>query len=111
MSITPIEVDHGQIPVLGFRFGDFTYITDAKTISLEEKAKIRGSRYLVLNALHHREHHSHLNLEQALSLIKELEPEQAFLTHISHQMGKYEDIQPRLPDGVFLATDNMTICP
>ena len=111
MHFQPIEVMHGRMPVLGFRVGDFTYITDAKTISPEELDKVRGTRLLVLNALHHKEHHSHLNLEQALAIINEVRPEQAYLTHISHQMGKYEDIQPRLPDGVFLATDKITICP
>ncbi len=111
LHVIPLEVSHGKMPVLGFRFDDFTYITDAKSITAEEKAKIRGSRFLVLNALHHREHHSHFNLEQALELIEELQPEQAFLTHISHQMGKYEKVQPSLPDGVFLATDNLVVCP
>ncbi len=108
-TIYPIQVIHGTMPVLGFRFGEFTYITDAKEIDDEEKEKIKGSKYLVLNALHHRQHHSHLNLEEALALIAELQPEKAYLTHISHQMGRHEKVQATLPKNVFLATDNLSL--
>ncbi|MEM1318701.1 MAG: MBL fold metallo-hydrolase [Bacteroidota bacterium] len=109
MHFQPIEVMHGKMPVLGFRVGDFTYITDAKTISPEELDKVRGTRLLVLNALHHKEHHSHLNLEQALAIINEVQPEQAYLTHISHQMGRHDEISELLPPGVALAYDGLRL--
>ena len=108
-SILPIEVLHGKMSVLGFRIGNFTYITDAKTIHNEEFEKIKGTKYLVLNALHHEEHHSHFNLQEALAIIEEINPTFAYLTHISHQMGKYLSVQETLPKNVLLAYDNLTI--
>ncbi len=110
LTIQPIEVHHGtNLPILGFRFGDITYITDCKSIDDVELEKIKGTRYLILNALHHTEHHSHLNLTQALELIEKLKPEQAFLTHISHNMGKHEEVNATLPHNVALAYDGMVI--
>ena len=105
IPILPIEVIHGKLPVLGFRFGDVTYITDARTIEEEEMEKIKGTRILILNALHQYEHYSHFNLEGALEVIKELQPEQTYLTHISHHMGLATAINPRLPSNVQLAYD------
>lgn len=101
----PIQVMHGRLPVLGFRIGDLTYITDAKTIAPEELEKIKGSRILVLNALHHQEHHSHLNLEQAIELITQINPQQAYLTHISHKMGLAAQLNHSLPQNISLAYD------
>ena len=110
LGIQPIEVWHGEnLPILGFRFGDLTYITDCKSIESEELEKIKGTKTLILNALHHSEHHSHLNLEEALQLIAEINPEQAYLTHISHSMGKYEDVQKTLPKHVSLAYDGLVV--
>lgn len=109
LTLIPIEVRHGGLPVLGFRIRDFTYLTDVKTISEEEKEKIKGTKILVINALHHKEHHSHLNLEQALDLIDELAPEQAYLTHISHNMGTVEHVSPTLPSHVSFAYDELKI--
>ena len=105
MEIIPIEVMHGDMPVLGFRFGDFTYITDCKTIADTELAKARGTKTLVINALHHREHHSHLNLRQALALIAEVKPEHAYIIHVSHSMGLYTEVSKTLPNGVSLGCD------
>lgn len=105
----PIEVMHGNLPVLGFRIGDFAYITDMKTISPSEKSKLAGIKTLVVNALHLSQHHSHLNLEEALSFIDDLRPEEAWLTHISHQMGRHEERSKQLPKGVGLAWDGQTI--
>lgn len=105
----PIEVMHFKLPVLGFRVGDLTYITDAKTISEGEKEKIRGSKTLVINALRPQEHISHLNLQQALDLIDELEVETAYLTHLSHLMGLHADLSPQLPSHVFAAYDGLQI--
>lgn len=109
MEIEPIEVLHYKMPVFGFRFQDFTYITDAKSITVKEKEKIKGSRILVLNALRKSEHISHFNLEQALELIAELKPEKAYLTHISHLLGKHEEVELSLPDHVSLAYDGLKI--
>jgi len=105
----PIKVMHGTMPVWGFRIRDFTYITDAKTIEPKEIEKIKNSSVLVLNALHQKPHHSHLNLEEALQLIEQIKPQRAFLTHLGHTMGKHEEIQAQLPDNVFLAYDGLQL--
>ncbi|MFW5761544.1 MAG: MBL fold metallo-hydrolase, partial [Cyclobacteriaceae bacterium] len=109
IKITPIEVMHYKLPVLGFRINEFTYITDAKTIEDHEKAKIYGSKVLVINALRQKEHISHFSLEQALDLIKEIQPEHAYLVHLSHQMGMHKDIDEKLPDNVSIAFDGLKI--
>ncbi|MFK8007310.1 MAG: MBL fold metallo-hydrolase [Saprospiraceae bacterium] len=109
LNFTPIEVMHGKLPILGFRIGDFTYITDARTITSEEMAKIEGSKILILNALHYFEHYSHLNVPQALDLIEKLKPEQAFLTHVSHHMGLAAEINKILPTNVKLAYDQQVV--
>ena len=108
--IIPIKARHfNNNFVFGFRVDDFTYLTDAVEISEREKKKIRGSKILVLNALRKQKHYSHFNLAEALALMKELNPEQGFLTHISHQMGTYEEVSRELPDNVKLAYDGLTI--
>ena len=107
VMVQPIEVKHFNLPVLGFRIGDFTYITDAKTISEEEKRKIIGTRILIVNALREQEHVSHFNLIEALAFIKEIQPERAYLTHISHLFGEHEKIEQQLPDNVFVAYDGL----
>ncbi|MOA07762.1 Phosphoribosyl 1,2-cyclic phosphodiesterase [compost metagenome] len=109
IDFIPIEVMHYKLPVLGFRVGDFSYITDAKTISDEEKKKIKGSKILVLNALQRESHVSHLTLDEAIELAKELKAEQTYLTHISHRLGKHEDVEKILPKGVKLAYDGMVL--
>jgi len=109
VKIIPIPVLHGNLPVLGFRFGDFTYITDVKYIPPRSWELILGTKYLVISALHHEEHHSHLNLTEALAVIEKLQPEMAYLTHISHRMGKAADINPGLPENVQLAYDGLLI--
>lgn len=110
LDFQPIEVMHASMPVLGFRVGNFTYITDMKTIRPEEKAKLAGTHTLVVNALHHQAHHSHLNLEEALAFIEEIAPERAYLTHISHRMGLHETVNhSMLPSGVALAHDELKI--
>jgi phosphoribosyl 1,2-cyclic phosphate phosphodiesterase len=109
MEVTPVEVMHYKLPVQAFRIEDFTYITDAKTVSEEERAKIRGTKVLVVNALRREEHISHFNLEQALEFIRDINPEKAYLTHISHLFGKHEDIEKELPENVFAAYDGLRI--
>lgn len=105
----PIEVLHYKMHVLGFRIGDFTYITDANYISDKEKEKIKGSKVLVLNALRKKTHLSHFNLDEALELVRELKPEKAYFTHISHLLGKHEEVTEELPEGVALAFDGLQI--
>ncbi len=108
-TITAIEVMHYKLPVLGFRYKNFTYITDAKTISPEEIEKVKGTKILFINALRRDEHISHFNLQEALEFIRIINPERAYLTHISHLMGKYEEVQQELPDNVFLAYDGLVL--
>ncbi len=109
INILPVEVRHMHLPVFGFRMKDFTYITDANAIDESEKRKIQGSRYLVLNALRREKHPSHFTLSEALDLISELKPERAWLTHLSHQMGKHADLSKELPPGVECAYDGLQI--
>lgn len=105
--VTPVEYLHFKMPVLGFRIGDFAYITDIKTISYKELDKLRGVRFIVVDCLRIREHISHFNLEEALDFIRQLNPERAFLTHISHLFAKHEDILKQLPVGVEPAYDGL----
>ena len=109
IHFVPIRVIHKTLPVLGFRVHDFTYITDANFIADEELEKIKGSRILVLNALRKETHYSHFNLEQALEIIDKIQPEQAYLTHISHHLGLHENVEKELPKNVFLAYDGLEI--
>ena len=109
LKIQPIEVIHGKLPVLGFRFGNFTYLTDVKTIADEELEKVKGTHYLVLNALHHKPHYSHLNLEEALALAEKIGAEKTYLTHCSHRMGLYTEVMKTLPEGVELAYDGLVV--
>jgi len=109
IELIPIEVMHYKMPVLGFRIADFTYITDAKSISEKEKEKIKGSKVLVLNALRREEHISHFTFQEAIDLAQELEVEQAYFTHISHQLGLHEQVSEELPSGIFLAYDGLQL--
>jgi phosphoribosyl 1,2-cyclic phosphate phosphodiesterase len=109
VEIIPIPIMHGQLPILGFRIGDFTYITDALTISESSLEKIKGTKVLVINALQINEHYSHLNLSGALELIQNLKPKTAYLTHISHTMGPTAIWEEKLPSNVFPAFDGLNI--
>jgi phosphoribosyl 1,2-cyclic phosphate phosphodiesterase len=109
IPVIPIQVWHLKMPVLGFRFGNFTYITDANRIDEAEKEKIRGSRFLVLNALRIKKHISHFNLEEAIAMSRELGASEAYFTHISHQLGTHEEVQSELPQGINLAYDGLEI--
>ncbi len=108
-AIVPINAMHNRLQVFGFRLKDFAYLTDVKTIEPEESEKLKGVKVLVINALRHESHHSHFNLEDALAFIKEISPEKAYLTHISHHLGFHDEIQKSLPKNVFLAFDNLKI--
>ncbi len=109
INIIPIRAYHYKMPVYGFRFGDFTYITDANFISEQEKEKIIGSKYLVINALRKQKHISHFSLPEALKFIAEISPRKAFITHISHQMGLSKDVSKELPENVCLAFDGLVV--
>ncbi len=110
LYIQPIEVLHYQLPVWGFIFNNqIAYITDASFISEEEKAKLKGMDVFIVNALRKEKHISHFTLEEALELISELKPERAYLTHISHQMGRHDEVSTILPDNVFLSYDGMKV--
>ncbi|MEP2239907.1 MAG: MBL fold metallo-hydrolase, partial [Maribacter sp.] len=107
--VTPVNVLHNKLQVFGYRIGDFTYLTDVKTVLPEEIEKIKGSKVIVVSALRIEPHISHFNLEEALAFIKEVNPEKAYLTHISHLLGFHDEVEKMLPNNVHLAYDNLTI--
>jgi phosphoribosyl 1,2-cyclic phosphate phosphodiesterase len=109
IHLTPIEVMHYKLPVLGFRIKDFTYITDAKTVSETEKQKIKGSKILVLNALQKQTHISHFTLDEAIAFAQEIGAEKTYFTHISHRLGKHQNIMDELPPGIELAYDGLQL--
>lgn len=108
-EIIPIEVNHANLQVFGYRIQDFVYLTDVKTIGEVEIEKIKGVKVLVVNALREEPHHSHFSLQDALDFIHLVQPERAYLTHISHMLGFHEAVQQRLPENVYLAYDNLKI--
>ena len=109
IPVIPVKVWHMKMPVLGFRFGAFTYITDANRIEEEEKNKIRGSEILVLNALRKQQHISHFTLGEAVDMVQELRVPLAYFTHMSHQIGLHADIEAELPDNIHLAWDGLVL--
>ena len=98
LNIQPLTVMHGEMPVSAFRMGNFAYITDMKSIAPEEQQKLKQLEVLVVNALHHRKHHSHLNLEEALAFAKSIKAQQTYFIHMSHLMGLHSQIQKQLAD-------------
>ncbi len=107
LEVQPIEVMHATMPVKGYRFGHFTYITDAKTITEEERNKIRGTKILVINALRQDAHYSHFNIDEALQLAEEVKPQTTYLIHMSHQFGLHAEMEKKLPAGVIPAYDGL----
>lgn len=108
LKITPIKVQHYQMEVTAYRTGDFTYLTDAKTIERDSIDKMRGTKTLVLNALRKEPHLTHFSLSDALQLIDEIKPERAYLVHTGHALG-YDQTQAELPPGVWMAYDGLSI--
>ncbi len=108
-TIMPINAMHGTLQVFGYKIGDFVYLTDIKTIEKSEIEKIKGVKVLVINALREEEHSTHFNLKEALDFIHLVQPERAYLTHISHLLGFHEEVQQKLPENVYLAYDNLEI--
>lgn len=107
LHFIPIQVMHREMPVLGFRIGGFSYITDANFIAEEEKEKIIGSSVLVLNALRPQHHPTHFNLEQAIALATELSVPKVYFTHFSHQIGLHAQVEPQLPSFIKMAYDGL----
>lgn len=108
LEFIPIQVMHREMPVLGFRIGDFTYITDANFIAEEEKEKIKGSRVLILNALRPQDHPTHFNLAEAITIAKELAIPSVYFTHFSHQIGLHANVEATLPDSIRMAYDGLS---
>jgi phosphoribosyl 1,2-cyclic phosphate phosphodiesterase len=109
IPVMPVQVWHMKMPVYGFRFGSFTYITDANRIDESEKEKVWGSQVIVVNALRKERHISHYNLDEAIALVEELRVPKAYFTHISHQLGLHEEVESRLPEGMHLGYDGLVV--
>ncbi len=109
IPVTPITVWHHKMPVYAYRFGDFTYITDANRIDDQEKEKIKGSKIMVVNALRREDHISHFTLQQAIALALELEIPETYLTHISHQLGRHAEEDAALPRGIHMGYDGLQL--
>ena len=109
ITLLPVQLMHADMPVLGFRMGDFAYITDANYIASAEKQKLKGLQSLVLDALRREKHHSHFTLGEAVTLAKELEVPQVWLTHVSHQMGLAAEVNAELPENMQLAYDGLVV--
>jgi len=109
LKVTPIEVLHNRLPVLGYRIQDFVYLTDVKRVETSEMEKLKNCKVLVVNALRIEPHHSHFNLEEALEFAKKVGAERTYFTHISHLLGFHEEVEKNLPKNVFLAYDNLKI--
>jgi len=109
LHFIPVEVMHYKLPVLGFRIKDFTYITDAKTVSETEKQKIKGTKILVINALQTQSHISHFTLDEAILFAQEIGAEKTYFTHISHRLGLHEIMSQQLPPNVAFAYDGLQL--
>lgn len=109
VEFIPIRIMHGKLPILGFRIGNFSYLTDISAISETEKLKLQATKILVVSAIRMEPHFAHFSLSQALSLIAEIEPQQAYLTHLGHQMPPQAEIEKLLPPNVHLAHDGLSL--
>lgn len=109
VAVTPVPVMHGILPIVGFRIGDFGYVTDAKTIAPASRDLLRGLDTLVITALRRTEHPAHMALDEALAVIDDLRPKRAFLSHLGHEMGRHAEVEPTLPGHVRIAVDNLTV--
>jgi phosphoribosyl 1,2-cyclic phosphate phosphodiesterase len=109
VAVQPIRALHYKLPVLGFRIGGFTYITDANYLSPESLELVRGSEVVVLNALRHEQHISHFSLQEAVDILTDLAPQRGYLTHIGHQLGRHRDVEATLPDFIRLAYDGLRV--
>ena len=110
IDVLPIQVMHGKLPILGYRFGDLVYITDMKTIRQEEMEYLKGVKILIVNALRFSpEHHSHMTVNEAMEFIRMVSPEKTYFTHVGHDIGLHEEVNRQLPDDMDLAYDGQMI--
>ncbi|WP_298247239.1 MBL fold metallo-hydrolase [uncultured Christiangramia sp.] len=109
LNVIPVDFKHNKLQVFGYRLGDFAYLTDIKTISEKEIAKLKDLKVLVVSALRREPHHSHFNLEEALKFVEMVKPERTYFTHISHMLGFHAEVEEELPENVHLAYDNLKI--
>ncbi|TRZ45344.1 MBL fold metallo-hydrolase [Robertkochia solimangrovi] len=109
LEVIPVNVLHNRLQVFGYRFGDFAYLTDVKSVADEETAKLKGVKVLVVNALRKEAHHSHFNLEEAIAFAREVNADRTYFTHISALLGFHEQVERELPEGMHLAYDNLII--
>ncbi|MEN3324144.1 MBL fold metallo-hydrolase [Mariniflexile soesokkakense] len=109
LEVIPVKGKHDALQVFGFKFGHFAYLTDMKTVKEKEIEKIKNIKVLVINALRVEPHQSHFNLEEALQFVNKVNPEKAYLTHISHMLGFHDEVEKTLPKNVFLAYDGLQI--
>ena len=109
LTVTPIQVMHGNLPILGYRIQNIAYLTDVKTITIEEKEKLKNLDVLIVNALRIEEHPTHFNLKEALNFIEEIQPKRAYFTHISHKLGFHKEVSAKLPKNVFLSFDGLEV--
>lgn len=109
VHVTPLPVHHLNMPVFGYRIGDFSYITDANAIPPGTFERIKGTQILVLNALQREPHVSHFNLAEAIAVAQQVGAKETYLTHISHKMGLHKEVESELPPGIFLAYDGLTV--
>jgi phosphoribosyl 1,2-cyclic phosphate phosphodiesterase len=109
IGVQPIDIMHFKLPIKGYRFGDFTYLTDVKSVSESSVNKIKGTKTLVVNALQREAHISHFTLEEAINFASRIGADHTYLTHISHRLGLHEEVSKELPPGIHLAYDGLEI--
>lgn len=109
LDVMPVDFKHNKLQVFGYRLGEFAYLTDIKTITEEEIAKLKDLKVLVVSALRREPHHSHFNLEEALEFVEMVKPERTYFTHISHMLGFHAEVEEELPENIHLAYDNLKI--
>lgn len=109
LQVLPIAVKHGNLDIFGYRFNKIAYLTDVSSITPNEKEKLLGLEILIINALQIKDHPTHFNLKKALQLINDVNPKNAYITHISHKLGFHRDVEVQLPKDVFLAYDGLEI--
>ena len=109
VEVVPIEVMHGKLPILGYRIGPMAYVTDCSCIALEEMIKLKGVELLVINALHHKVHHSHMNIAQSLEVVRQVAPKEAYFIHMSHEIGLHAEAEKELPAHVHFAYDGLIV--
>lgn len=109
LLVKPIDIMHFKLPIKGYRFDNFTYLTDVKSVSEESRHKIRGTEILVVNALQREPHISHFTLDEAIAFAQEVGADQTYFTHISHRLGLHEEVSKELPPGIYLAYDGLEL--